>query len=98
MSGRNDCNKNLIILLPDTRFLNELDFIRKKCGKYILVKRFNEDRTQYIDKDRDPNHPSENEIEGIDGDYLVYAKSGEMDLLKQKSIEIIEDILKNDEK
>lgn len=82
------------ILIPDTRFKNELNFIQAERGEYIRVVRLNEDGSQYLDSSRNPNHQSENDLEGISGGLNIFVKSGEMELLKQKSIEAINTIIK----
>lgn len=50
------------ILIPDTRFKNEVDSIRMNGGYYIKVIRTKKDGTQFISDDRDPTHPSEAEL------------------------------------
>jgi hypothetical protein len=86
-------NRTIFILIPDTRFFNELVYVRKNNGKYIVVRRFDEKGIQYIDPDRDPNHPSEKELEGIEGDYTIDALCGDMNTLNKKSVEIINEII-----
>jgi len=79
-------------LLPDTRFINEVKWIKemndeearvKSC--YVKVARFNADDTPYYDPDRDPNHTSEIDLEGFEPDYLITAKSGEMNYLEAQT-------------
>ena len=65
--------KNGFILIPDTRFKNEVDALRLNGGYYIKVVRTKEDGTQFISDDRDPNHPSEAELEGYPADAELIA-------------------------
>lgn len=71
----------LIILIPDTRFKNELKAVKEYGGIYVRVTRLNEDGSRFYATDRDPNHPSECELEGIDGDINVVAVSGDLETL-----------------
>jgi len=61
------------ILVPDTRFKNEVDALRINGGYYIKVVRTKEDGSQYIADDRDPDHPSEAELEGYPADVTLTA-------------------------
>ena len=97
----NDCNENLYICIPDTRFKNELECVKyQKFGLgnfdyyciYIKVIRNNEDGTQYIDPTRDKNHQSEIDLDDINADYYITAKSGEMKLLEENTIEFLNKI------
>lgn len=65
--------KNGFILVPDTRFKNEVDALRLNGGHYIKVIRTKADGTQFIADDRDPNHPSEAELEGYPADAELIA-------------------------
>lgn len=91
-------------LLPDTRFKNEVKWIRdmdnsndreEVSSHYVKVVRYNDDNTPYYDPSRDPNHQSEVDLEGVKSDYLIEAKSGEMEVLEKKSKEFLEYIKVN---
>lgn len=74
-------------LITDVRFRNEADFIHKQGGYVIQVKRLNPDGTQYIAMDRDPNHPSETELDGYRWwDGTISAGSGDLENLKRHAI------------
>jgi len=97
-------NENLYFLLSDTRFRNEVKWIRTVSknyfdldivGAYLKVVRYNEDGTPYYDPDRDPNHQSEVDLEGVEPNYLIEAKSGEMEVLREKTVEFLEHIKLN---
>lgn len=74
-------NDLLIILIPDTRFLNEYNALKNLGGHYIKVMRYNEDGSLFADPSRDANHPSETELNDVSGDYNVRAKSGDVEEL-----------------
>ena len=89
-------------LLPDTRFKNEVNWIysmnspeNRVSSNYIKVVRYNADGTPYYDPDRDPNHQSEVDLEGVEPNYLIEAKSGEMEVLREKTAEFLEHIKLN---
>ncbi len=91
-------NGHAYFLLPDTRFKNEVKWIKNMTSEiltslYLKVVRYNDDGTQYYDPDRDPNHPSEMDLETLEPDYLISAKSGDIESLinqTNKLISIIE--------
>ena len=64
-----------IIIISDTRFINEAEAIKENEGFYVKVVRLNEDGSQYIATDRDPNHPSEAELEGYTAEVVIAAKN-----------------------
>lgn len=61
------------VLVPDTRFKNEVQALKDNDGYYVKVVRVHPDRSQYIATDRDPNHPSEAELEGHPADVILTA-------------------------
>lgn len=64
-----------MIIISDTRFVNEAEALKTNKGFYIKVVRNNKDGSQYISKDRDPNHPSESELENYPADATLVAKN-----------------------
>jgi hypothetical protein len=81
-------------LLPDVRFRNEVAWIKSMDNEiltsfYVKVVRYNENATIYYDLNRDPNHPSEVDLEGIEPDCLIEAKSGDMKSLLKQTDELI---------
>jgi len=64
-----------MIIIPDTRFINEVKALEQSQGFYIKVIRNNDNGSQYIAKDRDPNHPSEAELEGYPAYATITAKN-----------------------
>ena len=80
---------NSIIVIPDTRFFNEFDTIKFMDGIYVEVERYNLDNSRYYANDRDPNHPSENELDDISYDYIIKAQSGDVKTLRDSIINIV---------
>lgn len=85
-------NGDAYFLLSDTRFRNEVAWIRDWnfpqdgiYSYYVKVARYNEDGTPYYDPDRDQNHSSEVDLENTTPDYLINAKSGEINLLEAQT-------------
>ncbi|KKN03321.1 hypothetical protein LCGC14_1108860 [marine sediment metagenome] len=64
-----------VIIIPDTRFINEAEAVTINKGFYVRVVRIKEDGSQYIADDRDPNHPSEAELEGYPASSTLTAKN-----------------------
>lgn len=90
-------NGDAYFLLPDTRFRNEVAWIRSMGSEvlttlYVKVVRYNEDGTPYYDPDRDQNHQSEVDLEGVEPDYLIEAKSGDMNSLIRQTDELMKSL------
>lgn len=91
-------------IIPDTRFLNEYSTAKCMGGLYIEVQRYEvlpvtpaSDRnelqiTRYIDRSRDPNHPSECELDDIKTDFLITAMSGDIPSIHMQADYIINKI------
>lgn len=97
---------NVFFLLPDTRFKNEVNWIwnmsnsnvnEEVASLYLKVVRYDYDGNPYYDPDRDKNHESEIALEGVAPNYLIEAESGQMGLLKQKTLEFL-NYIKNADK
>lgn len=94
----NPPDHNLYICIADTRFKNEYNYVRHQTfapfepwwGEYVKVVRLNEDGTQYIDPGRDPKHPSEIDLDGVPADFTLEAKTGDLETLKKKTIELLD--------
>ena len=61
------------IIIPDTRFINEVEAVHNHDGLYIKVIRTNTDGSAYVANDRDPNHASEIELENYPADFTLTA-------------------------
>jgi hypothetical protein len=74
-----------LVFIPDVRFKNEYDYV-KNNGLYIEVIAVVETEDgrleRYIDPSRDPNHPSECDLDGVGADLVIAAKRGELEELK----------------
>jgi len=80
-----------VILMPDTRFKNEYDFIKNNGGIYIKVIA-TVDGKQYIDPKRDPNHPSEVALDDVPYDFLIKAERGDLESLSAQALAIAGEI------
>jgi hypothetical protein len=78
-----------IAVITDVRFPNEAEYIKAQGGYLVEIVRLNKDNTQYIDPNRDPNHPSEMAMDGYPWDYIIVAKDGDLQGLKSKSIGVL---------
>lgn len=90
-------DSNVLVLIPDTRFMNEYKTIRDYGIYYIDVKRYNDDGSLFIAPDRDADHPSEASLdilEDDDCDLVIRAKYGEHDKLKVGAQQAISDIIR----
>jgi hypothetical protein len=94
-----------IIILPDTRFKNEVGFVYGENGLYVDVICLLPDGSQYISPDRDPKHQSEVELDGQQCDYTVIAQKGDIpglitsvkNFMKHYQLELKEDYYDNNE-
>lgn len=69
------------IYIPDVRFKNELTFIKDSGGIYIEVMRIHSDGERWLDDSRDPNHPSEIDLDNAEFDISVLAHDGDLESL-----------------
>lgn len=64
-----------IVVIPDVRMRNEAEWVRRQGGLLINVQRY-ENGERYIAPDRDPNHPSETDLDDYDDwDWIINASS-----------------------
>jgi len=92
-----DSNSPFVIFIPDTRFINELDALRFNNGYYWEIQRTEPDGSRFIAQDRDPNHPSEIELDiainKANYDELLTAKSGDLDSLYTKASVLLDNCI-----
>lgn len=62
-----------IIAIADTRFRNEAKALREHNGVYVDVIRYHKDGERFLAPDRDPQHPSEIDLDGVRPDYTLQA-------------------------
>lgn len=79
-----------IAVITDTRFPNEADAIVNAGGVTVNVTRLNLDGTPYVADDRPADHPSETALDNYPWDYYIKAYSGEVALVEQLAITIVE--------
>jgi hypothetical protein len=79
-----------VVVVGDLRFWNEATAITQAGGHVVHVQRFNKDGSLYFATDRDPGHVSETQIDGLNWDFRIAAKSGEDALLGEQAITIAE--------
>ena len=62
----------------------------KDLGGYtIQVSRRNADGTPFVDTSRDPNHPSETQLDDYNYDYKINVKTGDQVLLEEWAITLV---------
>lgn len=72
-----------VIVVPNIRYTNEYKMVRFYLGYTVRVLALNRNGSQFISRDRDPNHPSETEILNVPADFHLTAYHGESGLLVQ---------------
>jgi len=78
-------NDKVNIVVPDTRFPNEVRFIKSFYkGEVWKIVRLNKDGSVYISPDRDPNHISECALDSYRFDEILSAGSGQLNNLKKQ--------------
>jgi len=94
-----DSEEDTYVLIPDTRFENEYNNVKDvwnnselNCvGIYLNITRYNEDGTIFSSGDRDPKHPSEIGLDGVEPDYLI-KNDGDLETLNAKVVNFLFDI------
>ena len=79
-----------IIITTDMRFDNEAKAVRDLGGVTVQVNRLNQDGTPFVDTSRDPNHPSETQLDGYNYDYKITVKTGDLVLLEDWAITLVQ--------
>ena len=80
---------HLRLIFQDTSLFAPIEPWR---GVFARVVRLNEDGSQYIDPSRDPNHPSEAELDGVPADFTLEAQSGGLQTLKNRTADFLDEI------
>jgi hypothetical protein len=75
-----------LALVPNIRYQNEAAWVHGAGGHLVRVVRLNANGTPYISSDRDPNHPSETELEFWPADYYLTARGGDEALLCRQAV------------
>lgn len=66
-----DCTNVQMIVIPDVRFPNEADWIKRHGGLVLNVRRYAPDGTRVLATDRDPQHVSELALDGYAFDAVL---------------------------
>ena len=81
------------VLIPDVRYVNEAEWIKRQGGVLVRVARTEPNGLQYVAQDRDPNHPSEAELNHYDGwGWYIHAESGDITTLQREATLLIHGI------
>jgi hypothetical protein len=79
-----------VVIVPDMRFEDEVEFVKSLGGMTIKISRTNPDDSPFYAEDRDPNHPSEAELSSYGGwDYAFSAQSGDMKTIRFYADDIV---------
>lgn len=82
------------IILPDVRFRNEAEWIKRNAGVMVKVERVMPDGTLYLDPDRPSDHPSEIDLDGYDGwDHVIRAQDRDLIGLASKAMSVLNQIV-----
>lgn len=79
-----------VVIAQDARFANEVKTIKEMGGVTVNVTRLNADGTPFRDPGRDPNHPSETELDGYNWDYRLVAHTGEIAWLEYQALNLFD--------
>lgn len=66
-------DKPVIAVIPDMRFMNEFLFVKANNGFTVRCV-----REGFVDPTRDPNHPSETELDRAAWDFVITAQDGDV--------------------
>lgn len=75
-----------IALVTDVRYRNEAEEIKARGGYLINVTRLEEDGYPFVAPDRNPNHPSETELDGWNWDAYIRTKNNQEALAAEQAI------------
>lgn len=78
-----------IVFSTDMRFFNEAQAIKDLGGYTIQINRLNVDGTPFVDTSRDPNHPSERQLDYYNYDFKITVKTGDLVLLDEWAVTLV---------
>jgi hypothetical protein len=84
---------NSVIIMPNVRYQNEADFVKRNGGYTIKIVALNPNGSEFISPDREPNHPSETELQHLNANYFITTRRGEAPLLKAQARTLFDHIL-----
>lgn len=82
---------SFVFLIPDTRFKNEYNFIKRYNSIFIKIERYDDNNVRFVADDRDSNHPSETDLDEVEADYY-FSNNSTLEMFKST----IEMFVKND--
>jgi hypothetical protein len=82
-----------IIIIPDVRFENEAEFVRRNGGVLMKIARFTENADPYRATDRDPHHVSETALDNLDWDYTLINHDGLPDRVTSQARQILRELM-----
>jgi len=85
-----DRDKPEVAIIPNVRYLNEAQWVKRRGGTLIRVQKLNANGSEFISTSRDPNHVSETELWNCNADYHLIAKDGESAWLSEQAITLFE--------
>jgi hypothetical protein len=86
LAKRIEADEPEVAIVTDVRYPNEAEYIKKAGGFMVEVVRLDERGNQYQDPGRDLKHISETALDGYEFDFVITAKSGDLAMLRKKSI------------
>ena len=93
LRGQINRDQPRIALISDVRFKNEYAFVKGFRGHTVSVFRYRQDSSLWTDPNRDPNHQSEVDLDGVAFDYRINCLDGELESLRQDAYTVFEMIL-----
>lgn len=78
-----------IVMSTDMRFFNEAMAVQNLGGYTIQISRRNVDGTAFVDTSRDPNHPSETQLDDYNYDFKISVKTGDLVLLEEWAVTLV---------
>jgi hypothetical protein len=82
-----------IVVVGDTRFLNEAEAVKKYGGHTCKVERLNQDGSPFFATDRPKDHISETQLDGYAWDFYIKVVTGHVALVEQQAITLAEYLL-----
>jgi hypothetical protein len=96
VADKMQAEKPAAALITDVRFPNEAKFVKQNGGYMIQILRIKDDGLQYLDPNRDPNHPSEIALDNYDYDYYLRVKDGDLASLQFKALGTLQNIIRQE--
>jgi len=87
-------DKPTIVLIPDTRYKNEAEYIKGRGGVVWDIQRI-KNGEQLIAGDRDPDHASETDLDDWEFDAVLSAPDGDKATLLKRADRVFEETIKN---